>query len=150
MYLPATDTQTSDIVIQQSAQHKGSGTFLVMNDEEVMRDILTQLLESFGYSVICRDNGKDALAFLTAEMEAKRPVAGMIFDLTVPGGMGGMEAVAELRKIDAKTPVFVASGYADGTAMKNPVEYGFTASIGKPFRKAELIEMLEKYMKTGT
>jgi len=150
VYLPATDTQTSEIVIQQSAQHKGSGTFLVMDDEEVMRDILKQLLESFGYSVICRDNGKDALAFLTAEMEAKRPVAGMIFDLTVPGGMGGMEAVAELRKIDAKTPVFVASGYADGTAMKNPVEYGFTASIGKPFRKAELIEMLEKYMKTGT
>ncbi|MBN2527162.1 MAG: PAS domain S-box protein [Deltaproteobacteria bacterium] len=147
VYLPATGASDGDAVVQQSVQHKGSGTFLVMDDEEAMRDILKQMLESFGYSAVCAGNGKDAIAFLNAELEAKRPVAGMIFDLTVPGGMGGMEAIAELRKIDAKTPAFVASGYADGTVMKNPVEYGFTASIGKPFRKKELIEMLEKHMK---
>jgi len=146
LYLPATDTAAYEIGKQQSAQHKGSGTFLVMDDEEVMRDILKKMLESLGYSVICKDNGKDALDFLSAELEAKRQVAGIIFDLTVPGGMGGMEAIAELRKIDTKTPVFVASGYAEGTIMKNPVEYGFTASIGKPFRKIELIEMLETYI----
>ena len=61
--------------------------------------------------------------------------------------MGGMEAIAELRKIDTKTPAFVASGYADGPVMKNPTEYGFTAGICKPFRKQELVKMLEKYMK---
>ncbi|MBN2344582.1 MAG: PAS domain S-box protein [Deltaproteobacteria bacterium] len=147
VYLPAADISDGDIAVPQVARHKGSGAFLVMDDEEVMRDILKQMLESVGYSVICKDNGRDAIAFLSAELEANRPVSGMIFDLTVPGGMGGMEAIAELRKIDAKTPAFVASGYADGTVMRNPAEYGFTASLRKPFRKSELIEMLEKHMK---
>ncbi len=70
----------------------------------------------------------------------------MIFDLTIPGGMGGMEAVAEIRKLNKEIPVFVASGYADNSVMKNPVEYGFTASISKPFTIAELSEMLNKNM----
>jgi CheY-like chemotaxis protein len=73
----------------------------------------------------------------------------MVFDLTVPGGMGGKDAVAEIRKLNIVTPVFVASGYADDSVMKNPEQYGFTASICKPFRRIELIEMLSKYIRTG-
>jgi len=46
-----------------------------------------------------------------------------------------------------KTQSFVASGYSDGSVMKNPKEYGFTASIVKPFKLTELMQMLEKYMK---
>jgi PAS domain S-box-containing protein len=149
VYLPAEDTTANSDSKQSSMRHTGSGTFLVMDDEEIMRDTLKHMLESFGYSVVCKENGNDALYFLAAESKADRPVSGMIFDLTVPGGMGGMEAVAELRKTDVKTPVFVASGYADGPVMKNPVEYGFTAGICKPFRKMELMEMLEKHMKPG-
>jgi YesN/AraC family two-component response regulator len=71
----------------------------------------------------------------------------MIFDLTIPGGMGGKEAIAEIRKLNNEIPVFVISGYAEGSFIKNPVNYGFTASICKPFRRIELMEMLEKHMK---
>jgi DNA-binding NtrC family response regulator len=71
----------------------------------------------------------------------------MIFDLTVPGGMGGIEAVKEVRKFDKEIPVFVISGYADDPALKDPANYGFTASISKPFTMEELSEMLEKNMK---
>jgi CheY-like chemotaxis protein len=48
--------------------------------------------------------------------------------------------------LDFKIPVFVISGYADDPVMRNPLEYGFTASICKPFRKIELAEMLDKYL----
>lgn len=146
VYLPAAKAVSASIVKKTSGQHKGSGTFLVMDDEEVMREILANMIKAFGYDVVCMDNGNDAIEYFATEFKTKRPISGMIFDLTVPGGMGGMEAVAEVRKIDSKTPAFVASGYADGPVMKNPAEYGFTASICKPFRRAELMEMLEKHM----
>jgi CheY-like chemotaxis protein len=70
----------------------------------------------------------------------------MIFDLTVPGGMGGMETVKEIRKVNKELPIFVTSGYAENSVMKNPGEYGFTASIVKPFTIAELSEMLNNHL----
>ena len=81
----------------------------------------------------------------SSETRAERTFAAMIFDLTIPGGMGGKEAVAEIRKLDKEIPVFVASGYADDPVMKNPADYGFTASISKPFTIAELSEMLSAH-----
>jgi hypothetical protein len=58
-------------------------------------------------------------------------------------------AVVEIRKLNKEIPVFVASGYANDPVMRNPVEYGFMASICKPFRKVELSEMLNNYLKTN-
>lgn len=147
VYLPAVETVPVSIDKQMAGQHKGRGTFVVMDDEEVVRETLKGILKTFGYDVVCKSNGKDAVDYFTVELKANRQISGMIFDLTVPGEMGGMEAVAEIRKIDSKTPVFVVSGYTDGPVMKNPAKYGFTASICKPFRRVELMEMLQKHMK---
>ena len=72
----------------------------------------------------------------------------MIFDLTVPGGMGVKAAIEEIRKLNTDVPAFVSSGYAEDPVMKNPSEYGFAARICKPFRKVELSEMLDNYLKT--
>ena len=94
-----------------------------------------------------KENGKDAIDFLETEIKANRKLAGMIFDLTIPGGMGGKEAIGEIRKICSNTPAFVASGYSNDPIMANPEKYGFNASICKPFKLAELSEMLEKHLK---
>jgi CheY-like chemotaxis protein len=100
------------------------------------------MLESLGYAAECKKDGREAIDFYIQETEAGRHLSGMILDLTIPGGMGGKEAVAEIRKLDRELPVFVASGYADDSVMKNPAEYGFTASLPKPFTIIELSEML--------
>jgi len=71
----------------------------------------------------------------------------MLFDLTVPGAMGGKEAIEQMRKMGVHIPAFVSSGYADDPIIRNPAEHGFTASICKPFMRSELMEMLEKHMK---
>jgi CheY-like chemotaxis protein len=60
--------------------------------------------------------------------------------------MGGEEAIKEVRKICKETPVFVSSGYGGNSIMANPKEYGFTASLCKPFKKSELVEMLEEHL----
>ena len=104
------------------------------------------MLESFGYEVVLKTNGKEAIEFFEKEMKANRNLAGMIFDLTIPGGMGGKEAIGEIRGICPNTPAFVASGYSGDPIMADPEKYGFNASIRKPFMKAELSEMLEKHL----
>ena len=60
--------------------------------------------------------------------------------------MNRLELVKEIRKINSEIPIFVASGYTEDYIMKNPAEFGFTASICKPFRIGELEEILEKYL----
>lgn len=149
VYLPAAKESIPDAENVFVKLHKGNGTILVMDDEEVIRETISSMLSSLGYTVVCRENGKDAVDYVVSDLKANRVLSGMIFDLTVPGGMGGKDAVAQIRKLNTVIPVFVASGYADDPVMKNPAGYGFTASICKPFRQIELIEMLGKHIDIG-
>ena len=127
-------------------RHKGSGTFLVMDDEEAVRDVSKKMLEACGYTVVLKEDGAAAIAFVKGELEANRTFAGMLFDLTIPGGMGGKEAIEEIRNVSSEVPVFVASGYSEDPIMANPEQYGFTASISKPFMKADLYALLNKHL----
>lgn len=147
VYLPALREPVAGTDVKESVQrHRGGGTFLVMDDEDFIRDILEKMLASLGYSPVSFKDGEEALAYFTAERKAGRSPAGMIFDLTVPNGMGGREAAARVREIDPDIPVYVASGYADGEILKNPAAYGFTGAIGKPFRRRELEALLEAHL----
>jgi two-component system, cell cycle sensor histidine kinase and response regulator CckA len=148
IYLPASAQTVSPPKEKKTVARDVRGTFLLMDDEEIMRETIQHMLEALGYGVICKENGRDAVDFFIAETMAHRAFAGLIFDLTVPGGMGGKTAVREVRKLDSKIAVFVTSGYADDPIMKNPGAYGFTASISKPFRKSELAELLNKHLGT--
>ena len=149
VYLPASEALKVISKGEPVIQHTGSGTVIVMDDEEVIRETISAMLETLGYSVECKNDGKATLEFFGAEFDAKRPIAALILDLTIPGGMGGKEVVREIRKRDQKVPVFVSSGYDDDPIMNNPSDYGFTASIEKPFRKADLAKMFEQYLKMG-
>ncbi len=146
IFLPATDQIAHTEVITADTPHYGRGFFLIMDDEEVMREILSGMLNTLGYSVICTENGEDALKVFKEHIYSGKALSGMIFDLTVPGSMGGKEALEEIRKINKDIPAFVSSGYADDPVMTNPAEYGFTASICKPYSKSELSRMLNKHL----
>lgn len=146
LFLPASDGALSSEGCRLEHDFKGNGIFLVMDDEEVMRETLKDMLELLGFNVVCTENGKDAVDFVSKKTGEGRKIAGMIFDLTIAGGLGGIDSVKEIRKMTSDTPIFVASGYAQDPVMANPSEYGFTSSIGKPFRLGELREMLRRYM----
>ena len=145
LYLPAAqkgiDESASPVI-----SHTGSGTIIVMDDESVIRETYVIMLESMGHTVIVTENGADAIACFSIERKTGTSIAALIFDLTVPGGMGGLAAVSQIRKLDTDIPVFVASGYADDPVMMVPQKYGFTASISKPFIKADLAALLEKFL----
>ncbi len=143
VYLPASTGAGSNPSVNNVDTHKGNGTFLIMDDEEVIREILKTLLQSFGYTVVCTQNGQEAVDYVANTLKNDQTFKGMLFDLTVPGAMGGKEAIDLIRKMDVNVPAFVASGYSDDPIIKNPADYGFTGSISKPFMRSELIELLK-------
>lgn len=146
IYLPASQETNSEKISNIKSTHVGQGTFIVMDDEDVMRDTLGNILESFGYNVLSAENGQVALELLTEETASNRNVAALILDLTIPGGQGGKDIIQKIRKIREDIPVFVTSGYAEDPVIAKPEDYNFTASICKPFRKSEFAEMLNKYL----
>lgn len=68
----------------------------------------------------------------------------VIMDLTIPGGMGGKEAIQELLKIDENAKCIVSSGYADDPIMAHFQDYGFKAAIAKPFSLDSLGSILSR------
>lgn len=147
IYLPAIEESLTEIETIDVEKHNGTGLFIVMDDENSIQEILEEVLSGFGYRVILASNGNETIEIVKAELNSGNKITGMIFDLTIPGGMGGKETVAEIRKIVEEIPIFVSSGYSDNPVMANPKEYGFTGSISKPFRIIELIELLNKHLK---
>lgn len=126
--------------------HKGSGTVLIMDDEEFMLEIVGEMLLKMGYMVVKAKDGAEAIAcFIQAEKEGKS-FAACILDLTIPGGIGGKEVVKELRKIKAEAIFFAASGYSENPVMAKPTEHSFTDSIVKPFKKTELSKLFELHL----
>ena len=149
MFLPATPQLPAGENAGVTDLHKGTGTIVVVDDEEVVRTTFTHILQLQGYTVQCFNDGREALDFFAQELSAKRTITALIFDLTIPGGMGGREAGAEIRKQNPTIPIFVASGYADDSVMRNPAAYGFTGSIAKPFSIEDLSAMLNTNLKSG-
>ncbi|EKD26041.1 MAG: multi-sensor hybrid histidine kinase, partial [uncultured bacterium] len=92
-----------------------------MDDQKEVCDFFYRILESLGYDVVCKNDGKETLEYFNNEVKDKRNITAFILDLTVPGGIGGKEAVALIRKFNSEIPVFVSSGYAEDPIMRNPV-----------------------------
>jgi len=126
--------------------YPGSGTIIIMDDEEYIRDSLSDMLMCMGYDVIHMEEGGEVISFLKGKHSGDEKISGIILDLVIPGGMGGKDAAAEIQKLTPHIPVFVISGYSDDPVMVNPREYGFTDGLSKPFLIKDLADMLGKYL----
>lgn len=68
-----------------------------------------------------------------------------MMDLTVPGGMGGLETIEQLRRIDPSVTAIVSSGYSDSSAMADFAQFGFQAVISKPYTLAEFRATFQRF-----
>lgn len=105
---------------------------LIMDDEEMVRDIVGEMLESFGHETFSAKDGEEALKIHKKAIEDNIPIDLTIMDLVIPEGMGGKEAIQKLLKIDPKAKVVVFSGYSNDPIMENFTAYGFCAAFPKP------------------
>jgi PAS domain S-box-containing protein len=140
IHLPASEAAPA---IQPAAVIRtGSGRILVMDDEEAIRNLLDQMLTRLGYEPECSSDGAEAIERYERARKSGRPFAAVLLDLTVPGGMGGQETCARLRRIDPFVKLIVSSGYSDSPVMSEFQKYGFDDVIRKPYTLAELSQVM--------
>jgi len=113
---------------------------LVMDDEEMVLSVTTEMLEKFGFSAETASDGKQVIEMYRQSMEAGEPFSLVIMDLTIPGGIGGKEAIKNLMAIDPDARVIVSSGYATDPVMADYGDYGFKGRLMKPFNMKKLIK----------
>lgn len=122
---------------------------LVMDDDEVVLDVLRGMLDQLGYRCTCTTDGAKAVAAYRRGMVDNDPYAAVIVDLTIQGGMGGVETITRLRELDRGVRAVVSSGYADDPIVSNPEQYGFVQAVVKPFTVGDLEEALDRVMPGG-
>ena len=145
IYLPASQDrpklEQKDVMVSPVT---APGKIIIMDDEEMIRSMVEMALLHIGYEVVSAKDGDEALLLYKEAKKAGTPIDLIIMDLTIPGGMGGENAVKEIHKIDPEAKVIVSSGYSNDPVMANFNEYGFCAALIKPFHVRELMECVSK------
>ncbi|OGR03331.1 MAG: hypothetical protein A2520_04965 [Deltaproteobacteria bacterium RIFOXYD12_FULL_53_23] len=144
IFLPANqDTLETKTTAQPGLEGHASGRILVMDNEEAVRKTCASILAYLGYQVEEAADGREAIALYQAALKTATPFAAVIMDLTIPGGMGGIEAALELRQADPTAILLASSGYSHDQVMANCHHtYGFNGAIGKPYQVNELASAL--------
>jgi CheY-like chemotaxis protein len=146
LYLPALYGRISAQEEETAKPVMGRGRILVMDDEEMVREVLGKMLTQLGYEAEMAKDGAEAIQTFAKAKESGRPFDMAILDLTVPGGMGGKESAAELLKINPQIKAIVSSGYSDDPIMADFKKYGFVNVIAKPYRILKLSEILNEVL----
>jgi two-component system, cell cycle sensor histidine kinase and response regulator CckA len=123
-----------------------SARVLLMDDEEIIRNLSSELLGALGHNVEVAKHGQEALEKYQGGMAAAKPFDIVILDLTVRGGMGGSETIQKLLEIDPAVNAVVSSGYSDDAATANYEKQGFKAFLNKPYDIDALREVLNKVL----
>jgi len=124
----------------------GRGRILIMDDEPLVRQIVERTLGTLGYETLATSDGAEAVSAYRDALEEGRRFEAVVLDLTVPGGMGGAEAVRRLLAIDPAVKAIVSSGYSDDPVMSNFQDYGFCNVIAKPFRINDLSRVVHQVL----
>jgi len=146
IYLPVESRPTDkDITIAAKGAFVSSAKrILVMDDEEMLRKLVRQMLERMGYAVETVKNGVEAIEAYKRQQDSNDPFDAVILDLTIKRGMGGEQTIEELLKIDPHIKAIVSSGYYDDPVMSEFEKYGFASAMAKPYEKKNMKEALEK------
>jgi len=143
--LPACkDTALEEHPLRKIADSGRALRILVMDDEDMVRDISRLMLEQLGHTVHLVKDGALAIAEYRNAMAAGSRFDLVIMDLTIPGGMGGKDAVGELLRLDPAAKVIVSSGYADNSVMADWQSHGFAGRLPKPFLMEDLREAIRQ------
>jgi len=143
IYLPASSTVQQILPVKKPDHAPGQGKILVMDDEELVREVVAQMLNHLGYEVECVENGDQVITAYRQAFVNGRPYDLLIMDLTIPGGMGGKEAVQKILGINPEARVIVSSGYANNPVMADFRQYGFQGVVSKPYVLSGLSQVVQ-------
>ena len=150
LYLPAHEKDLRKIKpVETPKPEKPSirtGKILVMDDEEMIRDIAKHILSRLGYEPELAKDGAEAIELYKSALDSGMPFDAVILDLTIKGGAGGKEVIKQLMEIDSDIKAIVSSGYSNDPVMTYFREYGFIGALPKPYTKKDLSDMLNQIL----
>ncbi len=138
VFLPVSSHTISVPQPDSRSAPRGSGRILIMDDDDIVREVAAQMLGHLGYETGEAADGEEAVQEYQQAMESGRPYDGVILDLTVPGRMGGKETIARLREIDPDVRAIVSSGYCNDPIMAEYKAHGFAGVVPKPYSMEKL------------
>lgn len=139
IYIPVNDSKISELInLVKESPVEGKGRILVMDDEEIVRGVLFEMLSQIGYEVGFARDGSEAIDLYIKAKDGDKPFDVIIMDLTIAGGMGGKEAIKKLLEIDPDVRAIVSSGYSNDPVMSDYMKYGFIGVVNKPYKTEEL------------
>jgi PAS domain S-box-containing protein len=149
LYLPAAPKQHNKEEQQRHEQSEVGGTILIMDDEDIIREVAAEMLNFLGYTSRSAVNGEQTLTLYQEALDRGKPFDAVLMDLTIPGGMGGRETMAGLLELDPNARGIASSGYANDPIMAHFADYGFSGVVPKPYRLEELRTSLTQVLLTS-
>jgi two-component system, cell cycle sensor histidine kinase and response regulator CckA len=147
VFLPASDKPIETAVSVTSDGHAAKsrkGRILIMDDEEAIRDRVGTILTENGHEVAYSKNGTEAIDAYKKAKETGKPFDVVIMDLTIPGGMGGKDAIQKLAEYDPGIKAIVSSGYSSDPVMADHTKYRFREVLAKPYQYEDLCRVVDK------
>ena len=126
---------------ESPAVWSGTGTILVVDDEELLRTLLTQILERHGFQVLQARDGQEALRVF----QGLQRIDLVLLDLRMPR-MDGFETCQALRALDSKVPILMMSGHQDSSLVAGKATLGIQGVLQKPFQSGELRDLLRQVL----
>ena len=151
IYLPALRNHVMPVeqVRPVNEEITGTGRVLIVDDEEAIRALVEFTLERLGYEVAQAESALEGLTLYQQALDTGKRFDAVILDLTLPGGMGGKEALKKLLEIDPMVNAIVSSGYAMDATMSRYQDFGFRGVIAKPYEASELGKIVHEVIESA-
>ncbi len=151
IYLPAIDRDSSnegEHANTEDVELRGARA-LLMDDDEMLLRVLEGFLKLLGVRSVLTSDGSEAIREYERSLMEKRPFDLVFLDVTVPGGMGGVETVRKILELDSDANVVVVSGYSNDRVMSDYRDYGFRMAVPKPFRISDIENAVKGLVANG-
>lgn len=116
---------------------------LIIEDDELVRKTLIEMLSLCGFSVITANTGREGINLFKFAIKNNENIEFVLLDLVLPD-MNGTSIMEELRAINPSVKVVISTGLADDIAIKNWEKFGFKGILLKPYALKDLKEVLER------
>ncbi len=137
IYFPLGETeQLPAALMHESGSLDGTETILLVEDADLVRDLVTNVLESFGYTVLAAKDGLEALEIASQHAD---DISLVFTDIVMPG-MNGRELVDRLAEVRPEIKTLFSSGYPADTVIRQGIASATVAFIQKPYVSIELAE----------